>query len=198
MDGAANPHDILKVLGEKRPRSLPGRRNPGGLPTPGCEASTTSTSRRSFGRCCGASGSGTWVTRASWPTSRSRSTSSSRRTIACWPRAGAGHRRVAAPRHHEGVAVDRVVHLRVVVPGDHEGAHRGRDQRQGGLPARPEGERDHGPADPGRHGSPELRSTSRSTWTGRVEFDDYPMEDGPIVVRTDLPPPVPASAVGDA
>jgi DNA-directed RNA polymerase subunit beta' len=31
-----------------------------------------------------------------------------------------------------------------------------------------------------------------------IELDDYPMEEGPIVVRTDLPPPVPASAVGDA
>ena len=37
------------------------------------------------------------------------------------------------------------------LPGDHARAHRSRHQRQGGLPARPEGERHHGPPDPGRH-----------------------------------------------
>ena len=35
MDGPANPHDILKVLGEQRAREVPRRRDPGGLPTPG-------------------------------------------------------------------------------------------------------------------------------------------------------------------
>ena len=34
--------------------------------------------------------------------------------------------RAAAARHHQGVAVDRELHLGVVVPGDHQGAHRGR------------------------------------------------------------------------
>ena len=37
------------------------------------------------------------------------------------------------------------------LPGDHARAHRSRHQRQGGLPARPEGERHHGPPDSGRH-----------------------------------------------
>ena len=56
-----------------------------------------------------------------------------------------------AARHHQGVALDRFVHLRGVLPGDHARAHRSRHQRQGGLPARPEGERHHGPAGSGRH-----------------------------------------------
>ena len=34
--------------------------------------------------------------------------------------------RAVAARHHQGVAVDGELHLRVVVPGDHQGAHRGR------------------------------------------------------------------------
>jgi hypothetical protein len=34
MDGPANPHDILKVLGEKAGQ-VPGGRDPGGLPAPG-------------------------------------------------------------------------------------------------------------------------------------------------------------------
>ncbi len=60
--------------------------------------------------------------------------------------------RPAAPRHHQGLALDRLVHLRGQLPGDDPGAHRSRDLRQGGLPARPQGERDHGPAHPRRHG----------------------------------------------
>ena len=56
-----------------------------------------------------------------------------------------------AAGHHEGVALDRFVHLRGLLPGDHARAHRSRDQRQGGLPARPEGERHHGPPGSGRH-----------------------------------------------
>ena len=62
----------------------------------------------------------------------------------------AGEGPAAAARHHEGVALDRLVHLGGVVPGDDARAHRGVDFRQGRLPARPEGERHDGPADPGR------------------------------------------------
>ena len=61
------------------------------------------------------------------------------------------HGGAAAPRHHQGVALDRVVHLGRVLPGDHQGAHRGRHLGQDRPPARPQGERDHGPADPGRY-----------------------------------------------
>ena len=63
----------------------------------------------------------------------------------------AGPGRAAAARHHQGLALDRVLHLGLVLPGDHQGAHRGRHQRQGRQPARPQGERHHGPAHPGRH-----------------------------------------------
>ena len=56
----------------------------------------------------------------------------------------------AAARHHEGVALDRLVHLGGVVPGNDARAHRGVDLRQGRSPARPEGERHDGPADSGR------------------------------------------------
>ena len=62
------------------------------------------------------------------------------------------HGAAAAARHHQGVAVDRVVHLGGIVPGDHARPHRGRDLRKDRLPARAEGERDDGPAHPGGHG----------------------------------------------
>ena len=57
----------------------------------------------------------------------------------------------AAPRHHEGLALDRLVHLGGELPGDDPRSDRGRHQRQGGPPPRPQGERHHGPADPRRH-----------------------------------------------
>jgi hypothetical protein len=119
----------------------------------GCRAlpSTTSTSRSSFVRCCGACASRTSATRISSSTSRWRSTSSSARTSASssaaaglpWPSlfCSASRRR----------AVDRVVHQRELLPGDHQGAHRGSGFRQGRLPPRPEGKRDHGAPHPGGH-----------------------------------------------
>ena len=73
----------------------------------------------------------------------------------------AGEGPAAAARHHEGVALDRLVHLGGVVPGDDARAHRGVDLRQGRLPARPEGERHDGPADPGGHGLRVVQARAR-------------------------------------
>jgi len=58
----------------------------------------------------------------------------------------------AAARDHEGVDLDGFVHLGGLVPGDHTRPHGSVHLRQGGLPARPEGKRDDGPVDSGRHG----------------------------------------------
>ena len=76
-----------------------------------------------------------------------------------------GHGTSVAARHHQGVALDRFVHLRGQLPGDHARAHRSRRRGQGGLPARPQGKRHHGPPDPGRHGPralPQHRTAHRS------------------------------------
>ena len=59
--------------------------------------------------------------------------------------------RPVAHGHHEGVAGHRVVAVGGLLPGDDAGAHRRGDPRQVGLAARPEGERDHRQADPGRN-----------------------------------------------
>ncbi len=53
--------------------------------------------------------------------------------------------------HHEGVAVHRLVHLRGLLPGDHPRADRGGDHGQAGRPARPEGKRHRRSPDPGGH-----------------------------------------------
>jgi hypothetical protein len=52
---------------------------------------------------------------------------------------------------HEGVALDRLVHLGGVVPGNDTRAHRSVNFRQGRSSARPEGERDDGPSDSSRN-----------------------------------------------
>jgi hypothetical protein len=53
--------------------------------------------------------------------------------------------------YHQGFALDRFVHLGGVVPGDHARAYRSGDFRSHRLPARLEGERDHGAVDSGRN-----------------------------------------------
>ena len=56
-----------------------------------------------------------------------------------------------AARHHQGLALDRLVHLGGLLPGDHARADRGGDHGQARRAARPEGERDRRPSDPGGH-----------------------------------------------
>ncbi len=63
----------------------------------------------------------------------------------------ARYRGAVAARHHQGVALDRELHLGGVVPGDHSSADRGRHQRQGRSAGRAQGKRHHGPADSGRY-----------------------------------------------
>ena len=140
------------VLGEKELAALARGRGAGGLPAPGREDQRQAHRDDRPADAPPRARSSTWATRTSSPTSRSRSSCSRRRTSSVIDGGRApGAGRAAAARHHEGVALDRVVHLGVVLPGDDEGAHRGRDQRQGRPPPRPEGERHHGPAHPGRH-----------------------------------------------
>ena len=57
-------------------------------------------------------------------------------------RQAARHVPAHAAGHHEGVAVDRLVHLGGLVPGDDARADRSGDHGQEGRSARPEGERD--------------------------------------------------------
>ena len=61
-----------------------------------------------------------------------------------------GQSRGGHPRHHQGLAGHRVLPLRGLLPGDDQGAHRRRPGGQAGSPGRPQGERDHRQADPGR------------------------------------------------
>ena len=69
---------------------------------------------------------------------------------------GEGDDRGDHPRHHQGLARDRLLPVGRVVPGDHQGPHGRRARGQDRPPARPEGERHHREADPGGHGPPPL------------------------------------------
>ena len=66
----------------------------------------------------------------------------------------AGDVQHAASGHHQGGGAVRQLHLGGQLPGNDQGADRGGPGRQGRLPGRPEGERDPGPPDPGRHRLP--------------------------------------------
>ena len=78
----------------------------------------------------------------------------------------AGHRPSAAAGHHQGVALDRLVHLRGVVPGDHARADRSLHPGRGRSPARPQGERHRGPPHPrgNRHGVLPQRPALARRW----------------------------------
>ena len=168
MDGAANPHDILRVLGEKELAALAGGRDPGGLPAPGREdqrqahrdhrpPDAAPRPRRGRGR-------------HQLPGRRAG------REVRLRGGERAGDRTRAASRPQAeplllGITKASLstesLHLGLVLPGDHQGAHRGRHQRQGRQPARPQGERHHGPAHPGRHRPARTTSTSTSRWRRR-------------------------------
>jgi hypothetical protein len=60
----------------------------------------------------------------------------------------AGHGRAGAARHHQGRAAERLDDLGRLLPGDDQGADRGRDRRAARHARRPEGERD-----PRQHGA---------------------------------------------
>ncbi len=62
-------------------------------------------------------------------------------------RQAAGDVRAHAARHHQGIAVDRFVHLGGVVPGDHARSDRSCDHGQEGRTARLEGKRHRRPPD---------------------------------------------------
>jgi hypothetical protein len=86
------------------------------------------------------------------PASRSSARSCSTPTTACAPRASCQPptcRRAAG--HHQGQPVDRLVHLGGVVPGNHPRADRSGHHGQARRAAWPEGERDRRPSDPRRH-----------------------------------------------
>ena len=150
-EGPINPHDILQDQGHRGGAGVPGQRDPGGLPAAG------RAHRRQAHRGDRAPDAPEGAHRGS---GRHRTSSRASRWTGSWcceenervieRGRAAGHLPAAAARDHQGLALDRELHLGGLLPGDHPGADRGGDPGQGGLPAGPQGERHHRPPDPGR------------------------------------------------
>ena len=84
-------------------------------------------------------------------------------------RAGDGPDR--APRGHQGLAQHLELPRRGLLPGDDPGAHRGRHQRRQGPPDRPQGERHHRQAHPGRDGRAGRTSPPRAERERRAALE---------------------------
>ena len=152
MDGSLEPARHPHHPRREGAGQVPGRRGAGDLPPAGRAHQRQAHRGDRPPDAAPRPHQGGRATPSSWSAIRSRSGASRRRTSACSAKSGrAGDRRAAAARHHQGEPLDRELHLGRVLPGDDQGAHRGRDQRQGRSPGRPQGERHHGPPDPGGH-----------------------------------------------
>jgi DNA-directed RNA polymerase subunit beta' len=88
-------------------------------------------------------------------TGRALGTAQHQRSAACRGQ-GARHACRRAAGHHQGLAVDRLLHLGRILPGNDPRAHRGCHHGQARRAARPEGKRHRRPPDPRghRHGLP--------------------------------------------
>ena len=145
MDGPLNPHDILAVLGEKELQAylvneiqevyrLAGREH----------QRQAHRGDRSPDDALGESGRcGRYVVPAR--TADRQVPLPRREREGDCQRRQAGYRPSAAARHHQGLALDRLVHLGRIVPGDHARADGSLDPGRRRSPARSEGKRHRGP-----------------------------------------------------
>ena len=167
MDGPSNPHDILNVLGEKALQAYLVNEIQEVYRLQGVNINDKHIEviARQMMRWVKIEDVGDTEFLVDEQVDKFRFLEENERVIADGRTSGAGP--AAAARHHEGVALDRLVHLGGVVPGNDARAHRGVDLRQGRSPARPEGERDDGPADSGRHRASSTTGTCGSRRTSR-------------------------------
>ena len=167
MDGPSNPHDILKVLGEKALQAYLVNEIQEVYRLQGVNINDKHIEVivRQMMRWVKIEDVGDTEFLIDEQVDKFRFLEENERVIANGGRPATGP--AAAARHHQGVALDRLVHLGGVVPGNDARAHRGVDLRQGRSPARPEGERDDGPADSGGHRASSTTGTCGSRRTSR-------------------------------
>ena len=151
MDGPLNPHDILAVLGEKELQAYLVNEIQEVYRLQGVNISDKHIEVivRQMMRWVKVEDVGDTDFLLEQQIDKFRFREENERVIANGGRPATGPS--AAARHHQGVALHRVVHLRGVVPGDHARAHRSRHPGRGGPPARPEGKRHRRPPHPRRH-----------------------------------------------
>ena len=156
-EGSLYPHDLLAAPRPDRDRAVPRQGGPGGLQVPG------RGHQRQAHRADRAPDA---QERPRRPEGRhrlpARASSSTATSFFARQRGGqegqgrAGPVRGDHPRHHEGLAEHGLVPVGRLLPGDDEGPHRRRARGQERPPQRPQGERDHRQADPGRDGAQAL------------------------------------------
>jgi hypothetical protein len=151
MDGAANPHDILKVLGEKELARYMVDEVQEVYRLQGVKINDKhiETIVRQMLRRVRVSEVGDTTFLVDEQVEKSMFDAENERVNTAGGKPATGEPLLlgitkASPRP--------IVHLRFLVPGDDESAHRGGDQREDRSPPRLEGERDHGPPHPGGDG----------------------------------------------
>ena len=152
MDGPSNPHDILRVLGEKELQKYLVNEIQEVYRLQGVNINDKHIEviARQMMRWVKIEDVGDTEFLIDEQVDKFRFLEENERVISDGRPSGDGA--AAAARDHEGVALDRLVHLGGVVPGDDARADRGVHLREDRSPARAEGERDDGTADPRRHG----------------------------------------------
>ena len=151
MDGPLNPHDILAVLGEKELQSYLVNEIQEVYRLQGVNISDKHIEVivRQMMRWVKVEDVGDTTFLLEQQIDKFRFREENERVIANGGKPGNGPS--AAAGHHQGFALDRIVHLGGIVPGDDARAHRSLHQRRGGPPARPQGERHRRSPYPGRH-----------------------------------------------
>ena len=152
MDGPLNPHDILAVLGEKELQSYLVNEIQEVYRLQGVTISDKHIEVivRQMMRWVKVEDVGDTTFLLEQQIDEFRFTEENQRVIANGGRPATGRPLLLGIT--EGVSLNRVIHLRGIIPGDHQGTHRSLNPGRCGPPARTQGKRYRGPLDSGRHG----------------------------------------------
>jgi hypothetical protein len=167
MDGPLNPHDILNVLGEKLLQAYLVNEIQEVYRLQGVTISDKHIEVivRQMLRWVRIEDVGDTNFLLEQQVDRFRFNEENERVLASgWPPV---HRPSAAAGHHQGVALDRQLHLGRELPGDHPRPHRSLHQRSHRRTAGPQGKRHRRPPDPCRNRTRLLPQRPALTGVGR-------------------------------
>ena len=151
IDGPRNPHDILEVLGERALQQYLVNEIQEVYRLQGVTISDKhiETIVRQMLRWVKIEEVGDTTFLVDQQTDRFRFNAENQRVLMTGGKSC--HRPHPAPRHHQGVALDRQLHLGRQLPGDHPRTHRSQHQRLHRHAPRPQGKRHRRPPHPRRH-----------------------------------------------
>ena len=184
MDGSSNPHDILTHPRREGARQVPGRRGPGDLPAPGRAHQRQAHRGDRPPDAAPRAHQGRRATPTSWSAIRSRSGASRRRTSGRGRRAASRRRpsRCCSASPRRSLSTESFISaasFQETTKVLTEAAINGKVDHL----ARPQGERHHGPPDPGRHRA--SRATAR--WRSSADEPEERPEDALEAADGDSP-----------